>query len=213
MTDPAPVTAPEEHVLVVPTADFHEVGLFHGYTTDIIPYLSCLLHAGVVSYRPRSAVETDPSFKQLIPYCVFRCKGKIFSYRRGSSSGESRLHAKRSIGVGGHISAADGRGSKFYDIAMMRELREEVDIQSGYDQECVGLINDDSNDVGRVHLGVVHVFELHEPRLTTKEAALVDGKFEDLADLLANKEEFETWSQICFDLIAEYDQFVDNPDN
>ena len=90
---------PVEHVLVVPPSLFHEIGHFQGFCPDIDVYLERLLDPAEMSFRPRDTVEEDPSQKQLIPYCVFRHDGRIFSYRRGTEQGEGRLHSKRSIGI------------------------------------------------------------------------------------------------------------------
>src|SRR5688572_7991316 len=111
-----------EHVLVVPTAEFHRLGHFQGFTREIDRYLRGLLRPEFISYRPRSEMEADPSFKQLIPYVIFRHRDasgavSLFQYTRGKGQGESRLHAKRSIGIGGHISTDDAAviGSQPYE--------------------------------------------------------------------------------------------------
>ena len=101
-------TADVEHVLVVPTQLFHDIGYIQGFTHDVEKYLDRLLDAKNTSYRPRPDMEEDPSFKQLIPYVIFRHTDddgtvRILHYARGSGGGESRLHAKLSIGIGGHI--------------------------------------------------------------------------------------------------------------
>ena len=115
-------------------------------------------------------MEHDPAFKQLIPYAVLKWRDQVFNYLRGGGGGEARLRALRSIGVGGHISSADGHPSEAsYRQALLRELMEEVDLQSAYQERCIGLINDDSAPVGQVHLGIVHVFELAEPRRCSGE--------------------------------------------
>ena len=104
MTD-SPV--PVEHVLVVPTELFHELGHFQGCCPDVDAYLQTLLDPLQMRFEPRDTVEEDPSLKQLIPYCVFRHQERVFHYRRGTEQGEQRLHSKRSIGIGGHISSTD----------------------------------------------------------------------------------------------------------
>ena len=118
-----------ERVLVVPAALFHEVGVFQGFRADVSRYLPLLLDPAQLSYRPRAEVETDPSFKQLIPYVVLKCGGQVFHYARGRRGTEARLRALRSIGVGGHICAEDGvvRGDD-YRLGMLREVREEVHL-------------------------------------------------------------------------------------
>jgi len=193
-----------ERVLVVPTALFHEIGVFHGFLGDpsrVEKYISRLLDPKNLRYRPRSEMETDPSFKQIIPYVVLNHAGQVFHYTRGKRATESRLQALRSIGVGGHISADDSNlFDSPYREAMFREVAEEVRLETKYTERCVGLINDDSTPVGQVHLGIVHVFDLTEPRVESREQALTRAGFAHLAELRLHRQEFETWSQF---LLAE----------
>ena len=141
-----------EHVLVVPTLLFHEVGYFQGFSANTEPYLKTLFDPAYTLYRPRNQVEDDPSYKQLIPYCIFRHEDRIFHYKRGKMQGEGRLHSKRSIGIGGHISSEDEIDLESpYLEAMRREISEEVFVEAGFTQKCVGLINDDQTEVGKVH--------------------------------------------------------------
>ena len=122
-------TTPVEHVLVVPTLLFHEIGHFQGFNANVDPYLETLFDPMHTRYLARPEAEEDPSYKQLIPYCVFRCGDEAFFYTRGSAQGEGRLHAKRSIGVGGHISTLDRDSSQeTYLAGMERELDEEIEI-------------------------------------------------------------------------------------
>ncbi len=193
---------PEEHVLVVPTSLFHELGHFQGFCDDIERYVEPMLCSEHADYRPRSEMEIDPSFKQLIPYVLFeyidsRNQIHVFQYLRGGGQGEARLHAKRSVGVGGHIASHDGGGRDAYQEGMRRELEEEVVIETEYDERCVGLLNDDSNDVGQVHLGVVHVCRVQQPAVRPRESELLEAGFRPVDQLLAILDEFETWSQIC----------------
>lgn len=195
-----------EHVLVVPTSLFHEIGHFQGYTTNIQPYLEKLFNPEVVSYRPRPEVEEDPSFKQLIPYCIFRHAGEVFHYTRGSASGEGRLRTKRSIGIGGHISSEDdSTGSHVYKVAMQREIEEEVFLESDFTENCVALINDDETPVGQVHLGIVHLFDLNAAKVRPRETSIIQTGFEKPSQLAQSREEFETWSQICFEFLESLD--------
>jgi predicted NUDIX family phosphoesterase len=191
-----------EQVLVVPTAAFHELGLFQGLCRDVARY-EPMFRLG--RFIPRVRAEDDPNFKQLIPYVVLRHQGRIFRYRRGSGGTEARLHAQRSVGVGGHINPADGKDfDGLYHAAMVRELREEVELPSGPPRlEPLGLINDDSVPVGRVHLGVVHLLELSTPDVRSRESALADAGFDSLSSLLADREAFETWSRFVLDELAE----------
>ncbi len=165
-------------------------------------YLPHLLDPAHLSYRPRAEVETDPSFKQLIPYVVLRCGDLVFHYTRGQRGTESRLRALRSVGVGGHISQQDSTlfGDPYRD-GMLREVAEEIYLESKYTERCVGLINDDANAVGQVHLGIAHVFDLAEPRARRREQALTKSGFAPLAELRARRDEFETWSQLVLDVV------------
>lgn len=198
-----------ERVLVVPTAVFHRLGHFQGFERDVERYLGELLAAENISYRPRGEVEEDPSFKQLIPYVIFRYlaadgTGHVFQYTRGGGMGEGRLHRKRSIGIGGHISLEDEAGGQEadpYEEGLRRELDEEVEIRTPYQRRCVGLINDDETEVGRVHLGVVYVFDVERPDIEAREVDIIDAGFRPVSELLAARVEFETWSQICLEAL------------
>ena len=182
-----------EHVLVVPTELFHRLGHFQGFSADANRYLDELLKPANTSYRPRGEMEDDPSFKQLIPYCVFRhtdAAGRttVFAYTRGRGQGEGRLRTKRSVGIGGHISTDDSHAGaeNVYQEGMRRELEEEVFIDTPYRQQCVGLINDDETPVGRVHLGVVHLFDVEEPAVRPRESELIECGFRPVDELLAD---------------------------
>ena len=107
------------------------------------------------------------------------------------------MRAKKSVGIGGHISTLDSNDDSPYDEGMRRELEEEIDIACQYDQDLVGLINDDQNDVGKVHLGIVHVFRVHEPNVSAREMEISDAGFLPADEILADLDSYETWSQIC----------------
>jgi len=189
-----------ERVLVVPTARFHAAGHFHGFTTQVDRYLPSLLDPAHLLYLSRERAETDPSFKQLIPYVVLRCGEQAFHYTRGSAGTESRLHARRSIGIGGHVSSEDGVATAdAYHAGLRRELAEEVEVEAIRSERVVGLINDDRTPVGQVHLGIVHVLDLAEPRAQLCDPALTAGGFADLGELRKARDEFETWSQFLLD--------------
>ena len=198
----------EEHVLVVPTQIFHALGSFQGFCADTERYRNVLLDATNIQFRPRSKVETDPGFKQLIPYMIF-CHTdlsgnvSIFQYVRGKGMGESRLHQKRSIGVGGHIAAGDqGQDSAdIYREGMLRELHEEVVMRTTFTERCVGLINDDSTEVGRVHLGIVHRLDVAEPNILSNESDLIESGFMPLEELRKHRDQMESWSAISLDTL------------
>ena len=200
---------PQEDVLVVPRALFDRAGAFQGFCADTATYLPLLLDPKHTSWRPRATVEDDPSFKQLIPYCVLAWRDaaggpRYFAYTRGGGQSEARLRAKRSVGIGGHISSTDGEhgDDTSYEAGMRREIAEEIAIGGTWTSRCVGLINDDSNAVGSVHLGIVHVLELERPEVASRESELVECGFDTLHALLAERDRFETWSQITLDALA-----------
>jgi predicted NUDIX family phosphoesterase len=196
---------PNEHVLVVPTELFHRLGYFQGFSGEVARYLPGLLNGGHVAYRLRVEVEEDPRWKQLIPYVIFRHRNSdgrtwLFQYTRGGGMGEGRLHRKRSVGIGGHISVDDAKsplGANPYEEGLRRELAEEVEIATTATIRCVGLINDDETPVGRVHLGVVHLCDVPQPAVRPREPEIIASGFCEVAELLANLESFESWSQIC----------------
>ena len=186
----------QERVLGIPTERLRQAGIFQGFRQFDANVFAFLLDAKHLEYRPRGWAEEDPSFKQLIPYIVLRCGSLLFHYTRGGKGTETRLRALRSIGIGGHISSEeDAAATDPYRAGMLRELNEEVDIQTTFRESMVGLINDDSMPVGQVHLGVVHLLDLLEPNVTPKEDAIAKPGFAPLAELQAAAGEFETWSQ------------------
>jgi predicted NUDIX family phosphoesterase len=192
-----------EEVLVVPEARFNAAGEFHGFRPYSEDYARQLLASAYLSYRPRGEVETDPSFKQLIPYVVLRCAGELFHYSRGSTGGEERLRSLRSVGIGGHISFEDGAAtSDPYRAGMLRELNEEVEIQSRWTESYLGFIYDGRTPVGEVHIGIVHLLNLEEPLVWPREAAIDEAGFASLTDLLRHRDEFETWSQFVLEELS-----------
>ena len=193
----------DERVLVIPTARFRAGGYFHGFRAADEDARGSLLAPESFSFRPRSEVETNPDFKQLIPYVVLKCGVELFHYRRGAAGAEKRLQALRSIGIGGHISEEDACGGlEAYTTGMRRELFEEVAIDCDWSERFLGFINDDRTPVGSVHLGVVHLLELAAPSVRAREDALADAGFAHLVELAAGQEEFETWSQFVLEELS-----------
>src|SRR5437763_635534 len=122
----------DERVLVIPTERFRAAGYFHGFRRADDLFRAAILDPAAFRFRPRTEVETDPGFKQLIPYVVLRCGPDLFHYRRGAGGAEARLRALRSVGIGGHISEEDAAGGDDpYRTGMLRELAEEVEIGCG----------------------------------------------------------------------------------
>jgi len=199
----------EEKVLVVERKVVEQAGMFQGLTFDVERYLPRLLAPGVPRFMVRSEAETNPDFKQLIPYVIMSCDGKILSYVRGQRAGETRLIGRRSIGIGGHINPSDEMPlfdsdfSDAYLAAVEREVAEEVAIEGGHRNAVVALLNDDSTEVGKVHLGIVHHWRLDTPNVNKREQMITQMMFMTPGELHDMRDSLETWSRLCLDSLGD----------
>ena len=197
------MSQPDENVLVVRRSLFDELGAFHGLNFEPEKYLSALLSRGNNFFLPRAQAENDPTHKQIIPYALIVHNDTVLHYVRGKKAGEQRLVAKGSIGIGGHMNDTDESlfawDEHAYRAGVEREVNEEIKIDSPFDDRIVALLNDDTTEVGRVHLGIVHVFRLAEPRVEKREAMITNVAFLKKDELLGRRENLETWSQLCVD--------------
>lgn len=200
----------QEQVLVVERKVLEQIGMFQGLVFDVGRYLGKLFVQGTARFIPRSQAEIDPSYKQLIPYVIINCKGKYLSYIRGRRAGEARLVGNRSIGIGGHINPIDdimplfnADFSKTYLTAVEREVAEEVSVETGHTDRVVALLNDESNEVGRVHLGIVHYWILDAPKVKKREQMITQMSFMTPAELQEVSDSLETWSGLCLGQLAE----------
>ena len=193
----------EEQILVVRRSLFDQLGAFQGLCFDVERYLPALLARENNFFTPRAPAETNPDLKQIIPYVVLVHGGRVLHYVRGKKAGEQRLVAKGSIGIGGHMNDHDEGLFTFdraaYDAAVQREVAEELRLGAKYTNRIAAILNDDSTEVGRVHLGVVHVFQLESDDVEKGEAMITELQFLDRAQLLARRDALETWSQFCVD--------------
>ncbi len=192
-----------ENVLVVRRGLFDQLGNFHGLNFEPQKYLSVLLSRGNNFFLARAAAEIDPGHKQIIPYALIAHGDRVLHYVRGKKAGEQRLVAKGSIGIGGHMNDTDESlfawDENAYRAGVEREVKEEIEISSPYEDKIVALLNDDSTEVGRVHLGIVHVFRLAEPKVEKRESMIKGLAFLSRTELLGRRDNLETWSQICVD--------------
>jgi len=193
----------EEMVLVVRRSLLESLGIFQGLQFEVDRYLTAMLSRENNFFAARSSAETDPSLKQIIPYAILASGGKVLRYKRGKKSGEKRLVAKGSIGIGGHMNDHDEElfalDREAYLAGVQREIDEEVIVERPLQNRIVALINDDSNEVGRLHLGVVHVLDLARPTVEKRESMILGIEFLTPDQLRAERETLETWSQICVD--------------
>src|SRR6476620_3747854 len=145
--------APNENVLVVRRSLFDKLGSFHGLQFEPQPYLDAMLARGNNYFLARAAAENDPTHKQIIPYALLACGDRVLHYVRGKKAGEQRLVAKGSIGIGGHMNQED---EELVNYAMNeaadragveREVDEEVQIETSFEDRIVALLNDDTTEV------------------------------------------------------------------
>ncbi len=184
----------DELVCVVPRdAVLHGAG-WRGLRTDgIASFIAAVERHG--RFEPRPAMEADPAFKQVIPYLVLRDGERYFLMRRTRAGGDARLHDRWSIGVGGHLNPGD------VDLegGLRREWAEELvaDFEPAF--RFVGLLNDDTTEVGRVHLGAVYVADAAGRAVAIRETHKLSGTFATPSEVAAVAEDLETWSRLVFD--------------
>jgi len=197
------MSPPEENVLVIKRSLFDQLGSFQGLNFEPGKYLQAILSRGNNFFLARPKAEIDPTHKQIIPYVLLAHGGQVLHYVRGKKAGEQRLVAKGSIGIGGHMNEGDeslfALDEAAYRGGVEREVGEEIAIKTKFEDRIVALLNDDSTEVGQVHLGVVHVFKLDEPKVEKREAMITNLAFLGKEELTARRDSLETWSQICLD--------------
>lgn len=143
----------------------------------------------------RRLAEDDPASKQLIPYVVVRDRGRVFLMERTDAGGDARLHRKASIGVGGHINPVD-TGADPLMVGLRREWDEELAADWAPEFRLLGLLNDDSNPVGSVHLGVVFEVEADGRPVDVRERHKLSGRMVASNEVLDAWDRLETWSQL-----------------
>ena len=185
--------------MVVPTADLEPFfgERFIRARTDEILYLISSSHF----FLDRPTAEVSPQYRQIIPYVVIRCGDDYFVLERTAKQTEARLHHKVSLGIGGHINP----GQTLLD-GMEKELGEEVDVDTDFALRFAGILNDDSTEVGRVHLGVVYELEAATLDVRVRETEKMTGQWMPRGALAELRERMETWSQIVYDELVSKDE-------
>jgi predicted NUDIX family phosphoesterase len=190
------VTRAEERVFVVPRAALPEAAGWYGLRTgDLDAFVAGVERAG--RYEPRSAMEQDPSFKQIIPYLVLRDGSRYFLMRRTMAGGDPRLHGRYSIGVGGHLNPGDGGLLG----GLRREWVEELVADFVPAFRLVALLNDDTTPVGAVHLGAVYLADAAGRPVGIRETDKLTGEFASPDTVGAVRDLMETWSALVFDFL------------
>jgi predicted NUDIX family phosphoesterase len=193
--------ATEERVLCFERRLLEELGVFQGLSPEVDRYLPAVTSSSNLVYRNRSEAEQDKRFKQLIPYVLIICNGKVLRYRRGRGGQETRLHGLYSIGIGGHISEEDhglfssGGG---YQEGMRREIMEEVAVEE-VREAAVGVINDDSTEVGQVHFGVVHIMHVANENIAGRRIGILGPEFIPIPEAMNDPAGYESWSRFCLE--------------
>ena len=186
----------DEQVLVVARDRCPDnAGWFGLRTEGMASFLDVVARDG--RYAPRDAMEQDPTQKQIIPYLVLRDGDRYFLMRRTRAGADRRLHDRWSIGVGGHLNPGD----EGLLGGLRREWREELDADFEPAFEPLALLNDDTTDVGAVHLGVVFVADARGRPVTVREQDKLTGSFASPAEVAAVADDLETWSRLVFEAL------------
>lgn len=186
----------DELVFVVPRESITDEAGWYGIRTgDLDAFLEALERDG--RYETRTAMEFDPSFKQIIPYLVLRDGERFFLMRRTKAGVDKRLHDRYSIGVGGHLNPGDGGVLG----GLRREWHEELVAEFEPEFRLVGLLNDDTTEVGAVHLGAVYVADATGRPVEIRETDKLSGAFAEPHEVAAVVDRMETWSRLCFEFL------------
>jgi len=188
---------PDEQVLVVPRkALVPGVGWLGIRQTDLAEALAVVASQG--RFMRRGDAEDDPAFKQVIPYLVLRDGERWFLMRRTRAGGDARLHDLWSIGVGGHLNPGDGD----VEGGLRREWHEEIAADFVPDFAALGLLNDDTTPVGRVHIGFVFTADAAGRVVTIREIDKLEGVFATTERVAQVRDDLETWSRLAFDALT-----------
>ena len=193
--------AAEERVLCFRRKLLEDLGAFQGLSLDVEKYLPAVTSPSQLVYLNRSEAEHDRRYKQLIPYVLLIHNDQVLRYRRGRGGEETRLHGLYSIGIGGHIAEEDHNlfsNDIGYHEGMLREVREEVDIEQ-VKATTVAAINDDSTEVGYVHFGVVHIMQVATEKIAGRRNGIVSPEFIPIANAIENASSYESWSRFCLE--------------
>lgn len=195
------MTAASEQVLCVKREDIFPDGAWHGFVSAGLER-----HQAVIRehhfFMARAKVEDDPTFQQIIPYVVFRHGDLYFLTHRLRASSEKRLRKQYSLGVGGHINPSDlGAGDPIQD-GLKREWEEEVIYDGSFEAKLIGLLNDESSPVSKVHLGVVFLVDGDSPKIAIRETDKLAGELLTLEEMRIYYLGMESWSQMVYDRLA-----------
>ena len=193
--------ATPERVLVVRRQDVFPDGAWHGFVSDGLDHIHAVIRERSF-FMPRPEVEEDPAYQQIIPYVVFRHGDRYLLTKRLKASSEKRLRQQYSLGVGGHINPGDVEAGDPVADGLRREFEEEVIYDGALDARLIGLINDDTSPVSKVHLAVVFLVEGDSPRIEIRETQKLSGELLTLDEMRIYYLGMESWSQIVYDRLV-----------
>jgi len=197
---PSMTNIPDELILVVKRDTLFPNGAWQGLKT-INPENYLELIQKNKEFLPRMLMEQDPTYKQIIPYLVFKHEDTYFLMQRHKKASETRLQSKYSLGIGGHIREEDMNNCTLVDWAK-REFEEEIDYSGSLEIAPLGVLNDDSNPVGKVHIGFVFLVTGNSAQIKVKEE-LQSGKLYTLTECEEFYPFMETWTQVIFDYLKQ----------
>lgn len=194
-----------EIILAAPRKALFPAGeaAFQGVRQEVQPYLARLA-ANLLAVQ-RDKAEVDVTLKQPIPYVVLTCGDEVWAMERLPAHGETRLHGKISLGVGGHMNPTAGAWEQVLHSNLARELGEEVAIASPYRLEPLGLVNDDADAVGKHHIGLLYRAALASPAVRVRETDKLRGRWVPRSELPWIYARLETWSQFVADRLLSED--------
>jgi predicted NUDIX family phosphoesterase len=190
-----------EEVLCVKRDEIFPDGAWHGFVTEDLDRYRSIIRERYV-FKPRAEVEDDPGFQQIIPYVVFRHGDRYFLTHRLRASSEKRLRKQYSLGVGGHINPGDLRSGDPILDGLKREWEEEVVYDGRFEAQLLGLLNDESAPVSKVHLGIVFLVDGDTPNIAIRETKKLGGELLTLDEMRRLYLQMESWSQIVYDRLV-----------
>jgi predicted NUDIX family phosphoesterase len=190
-----------EHVLCVTREEVFPDGAWHGFVDTGLDRVQQVIRERSF-FMLRREVEDDPTYQQIIPYVVFRHRDRYLLTRRLRASSEKRLRQLYSLGVGGHINPGDLDGGDPIADGLKREWEEEVCYEGHFEARMLGLVNDESSPVSRVHLAVVFLLDGDTPEISIRETEKLAGELLTLQEMRIHYLEMESWSQMVYDRLV-----------
>ncbi|HZK74123.1 MAG TPA: NUDIX hydrolase [Clostridia bacterium] len=195
------MSAATEQVLCVKRGDMFPDGAWHGFVSDGLERHQAIIREHHF-FMARAEVEDDPNYQQIIPYVVFRNGDRYFLTHRLRASSEKRLRKQYSLGVGGHINPGDLEAGDPILDGLKREWEEEVEYDGRFEAKLIGLLNDESSPVSKVHLGVVFLLDGDSPNISIRETDKLAGELLTLEEMRIYYLSMESWSQMVYDRLA-----------